>query len=103
MARVSQSQRTTRLRRALVRLVAAGLFAGLLVGCGGANGPGTQLAIKDDWVQPRAYASVAEMAHGVSQFGYDLFQAAAKPDENTVLSPLSVAYAFADGSRRSQR
>jgi serine protease inhibitor len=95
MARVRRSQRTTRARRAFVALVAAGLVASLLGGCGGSDGSTLLMADGVEREQPRGDAPVAATVDGVSRFGYDLFQAAAEPDENTVLSPLSVAYAFA--------
>jgi serine protease inhibitor len=39
-------------------------------------------------------APVEETVRGMTAFGYDLYKASADPAENTVLSPMSIAYAF---------
>ena len=81
-------------RRTTVVLVTA-LCAGLLGGCGSDVGSSLLMAEGVKREQPPGDAPVAATVDGVSRLGYDLFGATAKPDENTVLSPLSVAYAFA--------
>jgi serine protease inhibitor len=39
-------------------------------------------------------APVEETVRGMTAFGYDLYKASADPAENTVLSPMSIAFAF---------
>ena len=80
-----------------VALLVTGLVAGLVGGCGGQDDVGPPLLVAKgvEREQPPGDAPVAETVEGVSRFGYDLFQIVARPDENVVLSPLSVGYAFA--------
>jgi serine protease inhibitor len=68
-----------------------------LVGCArsGADAPELVSADGVDRAQPPADAPVGPSVDGVTAFGHKIFEAAAKPGENFVASPLSMAVAFA--------
>ncbi|GAA3441148.1 serpin family protein [Planomonospora venezuelensis] len=69
------------------------LAVAALAACGG--GPETR-AITAEGVEREnpPGAPVANLQPGLAAFGHALFTAAAKPQANTVLSPLSIAYAY---------
>ena len=82
-------------------LLAGAVIVSLVAACGtaGSNGAPSQTAeLRAAGVQreaPPADAPVDATVAGMTAFGYDLFQASAEPDGNFVISPLSIAYAFA--------
>ncbi|HZE66272.1 MAG TPA: serpin family protein [Sporichthyaceae bacterium] len=56
--------------------------------------PGSTPAAAMHRVAPSADAPVAATVAGINQFAIDLYRVGAKPGDNFVFSPLSVAYAF---------
>src|SRR5215475_8208346 len=76
-------------------LVGLGLVLALAAGCGGAPEIPTLTAAHVTREQPPADAPVAEVARAITALGARLDTSAFPADRNSVLSPLSIAYAFA--------
>lgn len=85
-----------------LRTVAAGAaLALLLAGCGGSGQD--EVSSESSVVQvpgasrvaPAQGAPVGQTVAGMNEFALALYKAAAKPNDNVVFSPLSIAYAFA--------
>lgn len=93
-----------RRRQHALTAAAAGLTTcALVAGCGASapervtsrvTAPGVLAAAGVDRDHPRD-APIEEVVAGMTQLGYDLYGVSAVPDENIVLSPFSVASAFA--------
>jgi serpin B len=76
-------------------LVGAVLSVAAAAGCAGAPDIPTLTAAHVTREQPPAGAPVAEVARAITGLGYRLETSAFPAGENSVLSPLSIAYAFA--------
>src|SRR5262249_20064653 len=85
--------------KAVVRVgrpvVGSGLELAAVGGCGGAAAIPTLSAKGVGRQQPAPGAPVAEVAAAVTGLGYRLETSAFPADHNSVVSPLSIAYAFA--------
>jgi serpin B len=83
----------TRLKKAPV--VAAGLVLAALAGCGGDAALRTITANDVSRQLPATDAPVGTVADAITAFGYRLETSAFPAGQNSVISPLSIAYAFA--------
>jgi len=83
------------------RLLAGAVIAIVVAACGTGNPssvPADPLELRAAGVDrepPPADAPVNATVEGITAFGYDLYRVSAEPASNTVISPLSIAYAFA--------
>ncbi|MGH3930582.1 MAG: serpin family protein [Pseudonocardiaceae bacterium] len=87
-------------RTRLTALLAGVTAVLLLAACGGAVGgqgaPGSGLlAAQGVAREVPTDAPVGQTVAGLTTFGHDLYTVAADPTKNTVISPLSIGYAFA--------
>ncbi len=69
----------------------------LAAGCESSSGPEPGELFAQNVARETAPegAPIAETVSGLTRFGFDLYQAVSAPDQNVVLSPLCVGYAFA--------
>ncbi|WP_248962149.1 serpin family protein [Sphaerisporangium perillae] len=74
--------------------LAAALVAVAAAGCGRAGGDSRVLTIEGVSREVPKDAPVEEVVGGITAFGHALYAAGAKAARNTVMSPLSIAYAF---------
>ena len=85
----------------LERILTSAVIAVLVAACGtGDSGapPGDASVLRAAGVDrdlPPADAPVDATVHGMMAFGYNLYRASTEPASNAVISPLSIAYAFA--------
>ena len=83
------------------RLIAGAAIAVLVAACGTGDpgsAPADAVELRAAGVEreaPLADAPVDATIEGVTAFGYDLYRVSADPASNTVVSPVSIAYAFA--------
>jgi hypothetical protein len=83
------------------RILAGAVIAALVAACGTGD-PGSVpadpvelRAAGVDREPPPADAPADATVQGMTAFGYDLYRSTAEPASNTVISPLSIATAFA--------
>lgn len=76
-------------------VLAMALLAAVAAACGGAGGASRVLVAQGVRREKPKGVATGDVVRGVTAFGHALYEATATPAGNTVLSPLSIAYAFA--------